>query len=113
MAHKSPEKELTQLIPISPPSGPNVPTLGHDVLNKVNLSGCTEWDPVDQQEVRKILAEYVDVFAKDNLDLGQTSVIKHKMTLKEGAKLIKECYRRVPPGLYDEVQKHLPRRWST
>ena len=29
------------------------------------------------------------------------------MTLKEGAKLIKECYKRVPPSFYDEVQKHL------
>ena len=25
---------------------------------------------------------------------------------EEGAKLIKECYSRIPPGLYDEVQKH-------
>ena len=34
-------------------------------------------------------------------------VVRHKITLKEGAKLIKECYRRVLPGLYDEVWKHL------
>ena len=36
-----------------------------------------------------------------------TSVVKHKITLKEGAKPIKEHYRRVPLGLYDKVQKHL------
>ena len=53
------------------------------------------------------MREYADVFAKDDLDLGQTSVVKHKITLKEGAKPIKECYRRVPPGLYVEVWKHL------
>ena len=63
--------------------------------------------PKDQHEVKKILREYADVFPKDDLDLGQTLVTKHKITLKEGAKLIKECYRRAPPGLYDEVQKHL------
>ena len=40
---------------------------------------------MDQQVVRKIFEEYVDVFAKDNLDLGQTLVVKHKITLKEGA----------------------------
>ena len=67
---KSHEKELTQLTPISPPLGPNVPTLGHDILKKVNLLGCAEWDPSDQQEGRQILAEYADVFAKDDLDLG-------------------------------------------
>ena len=57
--------------------------------------------------MRKILREYADVFAKDNLDLGQTSVVEQKITLKEGDKSVKEHYRRVPPGLYDEVLKHL------
>ena len=51
--------------------------------------------------------EFANVFAKDDLNLGQTSVIKHKITLKEGDKLMKECYRKVPPGLYDEVQNQL------
>ena len=100
---KSPEKELTWLIPISLQSGLNVLTPGHDVLKKVDLLGCTKWDPADQQKVWKISVEYADVFAKDDLDLGQTLLVKHKITLKEGAKPIKECYRRVPPGLYDEV----------
>ena len=36
-----------------------------------SLMGCTEWDPQDQQEVRKILREYADVFAKDDLNLGK------------------------------------------
>ena len=57
--------------------------------------------------MRKTLRECADVFANDNLYLGQTSVVKHKITLKEGAKPIKECYRTVPPGLCDEVQKQL------
>ena len=69
------------------------------MLNKVDLLGCIE--------VRKIFRECADVFAKDDLNLGQTSVVKHGITLKKGAKPIKEHYRRVPPGLYDEVQKHL------
>ena len=32
--------------------------------------------------------------------------MKYKIALKEGANPIKEHYQRVPPGLYDEVQKH-------
>ena len=67
---EAPEKELTQSTPISLLLGPNVPTPGHDILEKVNLLQCTEWEPVDEQEVRKILAEYMDVFPKDNLHLG-------------------------------------------
>ena len=59
----SPENELTQLTPIS-----LHPALEHDVLDKVDLLGCTKWYPEDKQEVRKILREYADVFAKDNHD---------------------------------------------
>ena len=33
--------------------------------------------------------------------------MKHRITLEEGARPVKEYYRRVPLGLYDEVQKHL------
>ena len=73
----------------------------------MDLSGCAKWDPEDQLEGRKILREYADVSAKDDVNLGWTSVIKHKITLKVGANLIKECYRMVPPGLYEEVWKYL------
>ena len=62
---------------------------------------------MDQQEAREILRKYADVFAKKDLDSGQTSVVKHKLTLKEGAMPIKECYKRVPPWLYNEMQRHL------
>ena len=37
---KCPEKVLTQPTPISLQSGPNVPTLEHDILKKGNLLGC-------------------------------------------------------------------------
>ena len=33
--------------------------------------------------------------------------MKHKITLEEGARPIKKHYRRVPPGLYDKIWKHL------
>ena len=107
LRNSNPEKEVTWLTPIPPQLAPSVPTPEHAVLEKVNLFGCTKWDPTNQQEASKLLEEYADVFNKDDLDLGQTSVVKHKITLTEGAKPIKECYRRVPPALYDEVQKYL------
>ena len=102
-----PKNELTQLTPLSLQLELGDPTLEHDVLDKVNLSGYTKWDSEDQQELRRILSKYADIFANDDPMLGQTSDIKHKITLKEEAKLIKEQYGRVPPWLYDEVQKHL------
>ena len=89
-----PKNELTQPISIPPQLELHIPTLEHDVLDKVHVSGCARWNPKEQQEVRNVLREYADVFAKDDLDLGWTLVVKHEITLKEGAKPIKECYRR-------------------
>ena len=37
-------------------------------FSKKAISWAAKWDPVDQQEVRIILEEYADVFAKDNLE---------------------------------------------
>ena len=107
LAAQTLRKEVTWLTPLSPPSVLGVPTLEPDILEKVDLFGCAAWEPEDQWEAQSILREYADVFTKDDLDLGWTSIVRHKITLEDGARPIKECYRRVPPGLYDEIQKHL------
>ena len=96
------EKKVTWPTPGSPQSKAAI--LEPDVLGKADLSGYAELDLKDQQEAWSILREYVDVFTKDNLNLGWTSFVKHKITLEEGAGPVKEHYRRVPHRLYDKVQ---------
>ena len=63
--------------------------------------------PQDQVAVKQTLKEFADVFAKDSPDLGQTSVLKHELKLKEGAQPFKERYHHIPLGLYDEVCQHI------
>ena len=99
------EKKVTW--PTHGSSQSEVPTLESDVLGRVDLSGYADWDPEDQWEVQSILRENVDVFTKDDLDLGQTSIVKHKITLEEGARPDKECYGRVQPRMHDKVWNHL------
>ena len=65
------QNELTWLTPISPQLELGVLTSEHNMLDKVDLLGCTEWVPEDQQKARKILREYMDVFPKDDLDWGR------------------------------------------
>ena len=43
----SPKKELTQLTHISLQLGMDVSSLEHDILKKVDLSACAQWDPMD------------------------------------------------------------------
>ena len=50
--------------------------------------------------------EYADVFAKDDLNFGWTSVEKQDHPERMG-QTDQRSYRRIPPGLYDEVWKPL------
>ena len=65
-----PLNEFTWLTPTYPWLKLGDTTLEHDVLDKVDLLGCATLDPKDQQDVRKVLKEYADVLAREDLDLG-------------------------------------------
>ena len=40
------------------------------------------------------------------IDLGKTSIIKHSIKLTNPTPF-KECYRHIPPGMYEEVKTHI------
>ena len=40
------------------------------------------------------------------MDLGKTAIVKHSLKLTD-LTLFKECYRCIPPGMYDEVKMHI------
>ena len=46
-------------------------------IGKLGLSGIADSLDEDQQKVRKILAEHVNLFALNDLAPGKTSVVKH------------------------------------
>ena len=46
------------------------------------------------------------VFSQNDLDLGKTPIIKHSIKLTDPT-LFKECYRCIPPGIYNEVKAHI------
>ena len=79
---------------------------GSWVLNQLNLEGLNSWTREQQQSARDLLVDSADVFAKTDLDLGKCNIIKHaiKITYPQP---FKECYRRIPPHLYEEVKAHL------
>ena len=49
---------------------------------------------------------YAWIFSWNDLDLGKTSIIKLSIKLTDPTPF-KECYRCIPPGLYDEVKAHI------
>ena len=76
------------------------------LFEKIDLSGANEWSSEDQEKVKELFKEYGQLFALDDLDLGHTSIVKHKIELND-YRPFKDRYRRIPPHQYEEVRRHL------
>ena len=76
------------------------------LFKKIDLTGTNEWSSEDQEKVKELFREYGQLFALDDLDLGHTSIVKHKIEL-EDYRPFKDRYRRILPHQYEEVRKHL------
>ena len=76
------------------------------LFSKIRLMGTDDWDPELMGETRKLFCEYAHIFALESLDMGHTSMVKHKIRL-DNYTPFKERYRRIPPNLFDEVKNHL------
>ena len=79
---------------------------GSWILDQLNLEGLNSWTREQQQSARDLLVDSADVFAKTDLDLGKCNIIKHAIKITD-PQPFKECYRRIPPHLYEEVKAHL------
>ena len=72
----------------------------------LDLEGLKSWQKGEQEEARKLIEEYQDIFALRDTELGHTKLIKHEIKLLND-KPFKERYRRIPPQQFEEVRKHL------
>ena len=89
------------------PEKPKLTTEKEKLLfSKIDLSGAKGWDPELLEEAKRLFREYVHIFALERLDMGHTSMVKHKIRL-DNYTPFKERYRRIPPNLFDEVKNHL------
>ena len=62
--------------------------------------------PDQVSEARSLINKWSDIFSKGPTDLGKTDLVKHSIKLNDETPF-KEPYRRIPPGLYEEVRVHL------
>ena len=76
------------------------------VLEALDLQSLKEWPESEQKQARELLLKWEHLFACNNLDLGKTALIKHKIRLMEQTPF-KERYRCIPPHMYDDVRAHI------
>ena len=58
------------------------------------------------EKIKDMMWSNRDVFSTGDLDLGCTDIVKHSIKLHDETPF-RERYRRIPPGMIDEVKQHL------
>ena len=76
------------------------------LFSKVDLSGADDWSEENRRKLHSLFIKYHGIFALEDLELGRTNIVKHKIVL-EDPKPFRERYRRIPPHQYKEVKEHL------
>ena len=79
---------------------------GSWILNLIDLSGLEDWPEHLQIEAKEMLKRNAKTFSKNDLDMGRTNLVKHRINLTDPMPF-KEAYRRIPPQMYDEVKVHI------
>lgn len=54
----------------------------------------------------KILSKWRHIFSKDAIDLGKTNIEEHRIVLEDN-RPFKQPYRKVFPGMFDEIRDHI------
>ena len=68
------------------------------VLEALDLQSLQEWPESGQKQARELLLKWEHVFVQNDLDLGKTALIIHKIRLTDQTPF-KERYRCIPPHM--------------
>jgi hypothetical protein len=56
--------------------------------------------------VRQVLGNWSHILSTGPTDLGKTDIVQHEIKLHSNTPF-EDAYRRIPPGLIEEVRQHL------
>ena len=70
------------------------------------IKQLTKLEGEQRKQFENLLAQYPDLFAQHDSDLGHTILVTHKIPLTDETP-IKEKVRRIPHGMFEEVKKQI------
>ena len=76
------------------------------LFDELDLSGLDSWAPELADKACQLLAKYHDIFSLDLTVLGCTHLTEHTIQVNDDTPF-KECFRRIPPPMVEEVRNHL------
>ena len=53
------------------------------LFSKVDLSGAEDWSEDNKQKLRSLFIKYHGIFTLEDLELGRTNIVKHKIVLED------------------------------
>ncbi len=74
-------------------------------LEQFPLQECAVEDD-EREHIADLLWKYHHIFSTDELDIGRTSLVNHRIELKNDIPF-KQRHRRIPPAMFEEVRDHL------
>ena len=77
-----------------------------ELFDKIYVTGLGEWSQNEQKEAWELIIEYTGIFSLRDMDLGKTSLVKHRIRLTDNT-TIKEHYWWILPSMYEEVRELL------
>ena len=102
--------QTENLKPTNLPEGSTMPRQSHEerlkqVFEMLDLSHLDSWPEAERKKAKDLMAEYADIFALHDLELGQTKGANHKIELEDPTQPpFKERYRHIPKHHMDEVR---------
>ena len=96
------------LKPTHEPEGSTKPQQDHEerlkrLFELLDLSHLKDWPEAEKKKAKDLMAEYSDIFALHELELGQTTGVTHAIHTTSEVP-IKERYRHIPKHRMDEVR---------
>ena len=76
------------------------------ILEALDPQGLKEWPGSVQKQARELLLKWEQLFTHSDLDLGKTTLTKHKIMLTDQMPF-KEHYRHIPPDMYNDMRAHI------
>ena len=79
-----------------------------NVLRQTHVDTENKLTPDQKAEIDALLDKHKHIFSKDDIDIGQCDLIKHRIDLLSGFEVpFKQKHRRMPPNMIEEVRQHL------
>ena len=75
------------------------------ITDQIDL-GSSNLTDEQRSQVKDFISGWEGVFAQNDLDIGFTNLVKHKILL-DNYEPFKQRHRKIPPAMYSEVRQHI------